>query len=178
MSAANFETMRDFSLFAKNYVVEMKRCKVCGSIMEAGAEECDYCGTDELESICEFDDLAYMEDEAEITAKMDEFNDGLMFHKLGMQSGYYFGVQFIVETEYDLSADDYDNDDCRYYFDCCRSAAYRKYAAEIRKINRFMEKLGKAYGFEELVCTGRFSNGEATFAPASNSRARLYAAIA
>lgn len=36
MSAANFETMRDFSLFAKNYVVEMKRCKVCGSIMEAG----------------------------------------------------------------------------------------------------------------------------------------------
>lgn len=84
----------------------------------------------------------------------------------------------IVETEYDLSADDYDNDDCRYYFDCCRSAAYRKYAAEIRKINRFMEKLGKAYGFEELVCTGRFSNGEAMFAPASNSRARLYAAIA
>lgn len=69
MSAANFETMRDFSLFAKNYVVEMKRCKVCGSIMEAGAEECDYCGADELESICEFDDLAYMEDEAEITAK-------------------------------------------------------------------------------------------------------------
>lgn len=133
---------------------------------------------DELEGICEFDDLAYMEDEAEITAKMDEFNDGLMFHKLGMQSGYYSGVQFIVETEYDLSADDYDNDDCRYYFDCCRSAAYRKYAAEIRKINRFMEKLGKAYGFEELVCTGRFSNGEATFAPASNSRARLYAAIA
>ena len=178
MSAANFETMRDFPLFAKNYVVEMKRCEICGAIMEAEAEECECCGADELKSVWEFDELACLDAEREITAKMDEFNDGLMFHKLGLQSGYYSGVQFIVETEHDLSEYDYDNDDCHYYFDCCRSAAYRKYAAEIRKINRFMEKLRKAYGFEELVCTGRFSNGEAMFSPASNSRARLYAAIA
>ncbi len=73
---------------------------------------------------------------------------------------------------------DYDNDECHYYFDCCRSVAYRKCAAEVRKINRWMAKLAQRYGFEELVCTSVFSNGEASYAPASNSRACLYSAVA
>ena len=79
----------------------------------------------------------------------------------------------------DLTEDkDYTNDDCHYYFDCCRSVAYRKYEAEIRKINRKLAALGKEYGFQEYVCTARFSNGEAWYDLASNSRARLKSVVA
>lgn len=178
MSTANFETMRDFSLFAKDYMFEVKRCPECGAIQDAENEMCEFCEADGLESIQEFDDMACSMEWDEITAEMNEFNRGLLFHELSMKSGYYYGVQFIVETEHDLEEYDYDNDECHYYFDCCRSVAYRKYAAEVRKINRWMAKLAKRYGFDELVCTARFSNGEAHFSKVSNPRARLYAAVA
>ena len=178
MSAANFETMRDFSLFAKNYLEETKRCPVCGAVQDVENEVCECCGADELESVYEVDDMFCSMEWDEITTEMDEFNRDLLFHKLSLKSGYYYGVQFIVEAEHDLTDYDYDNDDCHYYFDCCRSVAYRKYAAEVRKINRWMAKLANRYGFDELVCTGRFANGEALFSKASNPRARLYAAVA
>ena len=116
MSAANFCTMRDFPLFAKDYNEDAKRCPECGAIMSADA----------------------------------------------------------TETE----DKDYTNDDCHYYFDCGRSVAYRKYEAEIRKINRKLAALGKEYGFQEYVCTARFSNGEAWYDLASNSRARLKSVVA
>lgn len=178
MSATNFQTMRDFSLFTKNYIEGVKRCPECGAIMDAEATECDCCGYDELEDYSCFDELACQEEWDEITALMDDFNWELMFHKVNLQCGYYYGIQFVVEAEHDLTAYDYDNDECHYYFDCCRSVAYRKYGAEVRKINRWMAKLAKRYGFEEIVCTARFSNGEAMYAPASNSHARLYSAVA
>ena len=114
-----------------------------------------------------------------IGAVLDSFNYELMFHKITLRSGYYTGVQFYVEVEHDLTEDkDYTNDDCHYYFDCCRSVAYRKYEAEIRKINRKLAVLGKEYGFQEYVCTARFSNGEAWYDLASNSRARLKSVVA
>lgn len=65
-----------------------------------------------------------------------------------------------------------------YYFDCCRSVAYRKYASEVRKINRKLAEFAKAYGFQEYVCTARFSNGEAWYQLASNPRARLKSVVA
>lgn len=34
---------------------------------------------------------------------------------------------------------------------------------ELRKAERTLEKLRKAYGYKELVCTARFSNGEAWY---------------
>ena len=89
----------------------------------------------------------------------------------------YTGVQFYVEVEHDLTEDGYTNDDCHYYFDCCRSVAYRKYKAEIRKINRKLAALGKEYGFQEYVCIARFSNGEAWYDLASNPRARLKSSV-
>lgn len=120
--------------------------------------------------------------ESHATASIGRLNEaayGLMFHKITLRSGYYTGVQFYVEVEHDLTEDkDYTNDDCHYYFDCCRSVAYRKYEAEIRKINRKLAALGKEYGFQEYVCTARFSNGEAWYDLASNSRARLKSVVA
>lgn len=110
---------------------------------------------------------------------MLDFNRGLLFHEVKLQSGYYSGVQFYVEINHDLTEDqDYSNDDCHYYFDCCRSVAYRKYASEVRKINRKLAEFAKAYGFQEYVCTARFSNGEAWYQPASNPRARLKSVVA
>lgn len=178
MSIANFFTMRDFPLFAKDYCQEGKRCPNCNTILDADAEECEDCGCEELEDYTYFDQFLADEEWSEITSLMDELNRDLMFHKVEMRSGYYTGVQFYVETEHDLGENDYSNDDCHYYFDCCRSVAYRKYVSEVRKINRKLAEWGKEYGFQEYVCTARFSNGEAWFEPASNPRARLKAAVA
>lgn len=109
--------------------------------------------------------------------ELDDYNQSeLLFHKIKVQGGYYCGIQFYVDVTHDLTENDYSNDECHYYFDCCRSVAYRKYEAEIRKINRKLAALGKAYGFQELVCIARFSNGEAIYDVASNPRARLKAA--
>lgn len=177
MSAANFCTMRDFSLFVKDYYQEAKRCPDCGMVLDADAEECQDCGCKELEDYAYFDQIDCDFDWDKITELMDELNRDLMFHKVEMRSGYYQGVQFYVEIEHDLAEEDYSNNDCHYYFDCCRSVAYRKYAAEVRKINRKLAEWGRDYGFQEYVCTARFSNGEAWFEPASNPRARLKAAV-
>lgn len=178
MSTANFFTMRDFTLFAKDYYAAAKRCPKCGAIMDKDANECDYCDCKELEDYTYFDQFLADEEWNEITSLMDELNRDLMFHKVEMRSGYYIGVQFYVEAEYDLDEEDYSNNDCHYYFDCCRSVAYRKYAAEVRKINRKLAAWGKEYGFQEYVCVARFSNGETLYDLASNPRARLKSAVA
>ena len=178
MSAANFCTMRDFPLFAKDYYEEAKRCPECGAIMDTDAVSCEDCGCEELEDYTYFNQFQCDEEWEEITSLMDELNRDLMFHKVEMRSGYYTGVQFYVEVDHDLADEDYSNDECHYYFDCCRSVAYRKYAAEVRKINRKLTAWGKGYGFQEYVCIARFSNGEAMYDLASNPRARLKAAVA
>lgn len=93
---------------------------------------------------------------------MEDFNDTLTFHKLTFRSGYYTGVQLYVE-EKEENPYNLDNEDCHYYYDMCRSAAIRKYDAEIRKINRWMEKVAPEYGWENYVVFGIFSNGEAIY---------------
>ena len=177
MSTANYRTMDNFSLFVREDQDEAKRCPECGAIMDADATACDLCGCEELEDYYFSDEVAWECDRREIERELDDLNYDLMFHKISLRSGYYSGVQFYVETEHDLDEYDYDNDEFHYYFDCCRSVAYRKYEAEKRKINRKLTELGKRWGFQEVVCIARFSNGEAIFQPISNPRARLYAAV-
>lgn len=142
MSAANFQTMRDFPLFARDFDDEVEYYDICDIVQ----------------------------------SDLDDINRDFLFHKITLQSGYYTGVQFHVEAEHDLGEYNYDNEECHYYFDCCRSVAYRKYQSEINKINRKLKQLAKQHGFDELVCTARFSNWEALFSRA-NSRTRLYAAV-
>ncbi len=132
-------------------------------------------GTD-LEDDSYFDEIACAEDYREIGKDLEEINKSLLFHKIEVRDGYYYGTQFYVEAEHDLDEYEYDNDDCHYYFDCCRSVAYRKYSAEKRKVIRLLNKLAGHWGFQEYVCVGRFSNGEAFYELASNPRARLKAA--
>ena len=92
---------------------------------------------------------------------MEELNDSLTFHSMEFQSGYYSGVQLYVNTTdnpHELS-----NENCKYYYDMCRSQAIRKYEAEIRKINKWMEKVAVEYGWRKLNCLGIFSSGEAVY---------------
>lgn len=181
MATNNFQMMDNFPLVARDddrYNVEGKRCPVCGCVMDSEATECECCGCEDLEDYSYFDELACMEKYQEIEQELDTINMDLMFHKISIKSGYYYGAQFYVEAEHDLDEYEYDNDDCHYYFDCCRSMAHRKYEAEKRKITRLLGKLGKRYGFQELVRVARFSNGEALYCPVSAPRAPLYAAVA
>ena len=94
-------------------------------------------------------------------AIMEEFNETLIFHELQFKSGYYTGVQIYVEEK--ENPQELDNEDCRYYYDMCRSVAIKKYEAEIRKINKWMENVATEYGWRELHCLGIFSNGEAIY---------------
>ena len=160
MSAANFCTMRDFPLYAKDYYVDAKRCPECEAIMDADATECECCECGELEDFQYYDDCAAYDDAQAIERELIDINHGLMFHEVKLQSGYYYGVQFYVEVNHDLTEDkDYTNDDCHYYFDCCRSVAYRKYEAEMRKTTQKGEGLEKKWGRGEWVGAAIFPRG-------------------
>lgn len=178
MATANFCMMERFPLFARSFNGKVKRCPECDTVTwDTDATECECCGCDELEDAVQFDEMECYDVCREVEKRLADFNYDLLFHKVSLKDGYYCGVQFYVEAEHDLDEYDYSNDDCHYYFDCCRSVAYRKYKAEKQKIARKLEELAKEYGFEELVCVARFSNGEMMYGRASNPRARLYAAV-
>lgn len=107
--------------------------------------------------------------------ELEELNRSLLFHKIGVESGHYYGMQLTVNEE--ENPNDLNNDECRYYFDMYRSVAIRRYNSEINKINRMLSRLANLHGFAEVVCTAIFGNGEALYAPVSNPRARLKAAV-
>lgn len=139
MSTPNFHNMENFDLFVKVYEPE---------------EDSD-----------RFEEMFFYEDIFEgydgFKDVMEEFSDNLTFHKIDFKSGYYEGIQLYVEEL--ENPHDLDNEDCRYYYDMCRSQAVRKYEAEIRKINKWMEKVATEYGWMKLHCVGIFSNGEAIY---------------
>lgn len=139
MSTPNFYTMENFNLYIKAYEPEE-----------------DY---DENEAYFFYEDI--FEGVDGFKAEMEDFNNTLTFHELQFKSGYYDGVQLYVEEK--ENPHELDNEDCNYYYDMCRSKAIRKYDAEIRKINRWMDKVATEYGWKELHCVGIFSNGEAIY---------------
>lgn len=139
MSTPNFHMMKNFDLFVKAYEPE---------------EEYD-----EFEAEFFYDDIFQGYDGFKDV--MEELNDNLTFHKIEFESGYYSGVQLYVEEK--ENPHELDNEDCRYYYDMCRSQAVRKYDAEIRKINKWMNKTAVEYGWRKLHCLGVFSNGEAIY---------------
>ena len=79
MSAANFCTMRDFPLFAKDYYEDAKRCPECGAILSADDTECEFCECNELEDYQYYDECAAYDERQEIEDKLLDFNRGLLF---------------------------------------------------------------------------------------------------
>ena len=176
MSTPNFHSMENFNLFVKVYepmsLEEYQKEEFhYDDYLYPEYEEADdddktdileksYNHAMELWSEDFYRDIFYGYDG--FKGKMENFNDTLTFHEITFKSGYYDGVQLFVE-EKEENPHELDNEDCRYYYDMCRSQAIRKYDAEIRKINRWMEKVATQYGWRELHCLGIFSNGEAIY---------------
>lgn len=102
-------------------------------------------------------DYADMEDDVEgFLEALD-----LKFHRAKVLAGYYEGAQIVFEEIHDPN--EMDNDDTRHYFDMCRSKAIRAYDAEIRKINRRIDKFCKEGVWEKLGVVGHFSDGSCVY---------------
>lgn len=139
MATANFYNQKNFDLYVKAYESED--------------------GYSEFEADIFYDDIFNGYDG--FKEVMEKFNDDLIFHSLEFQSGYYDGVQLYVKEK--ENPHELDNEDCKYYYDMCRSQAIRKYDTEINKINKWMKKVAVEYGWKKINCLGVFSNGEAIY---------------
>jgi len=168
MSTPNFITQRDIPLMIIDDTdYELPVCPECGCWMEQlndGTWTCMECEftTDNPDKDCElrFDDDGYCEMVRYHEGHIESFNETLTFFKVVLRDGYYRGVQTLVECENDPH--ELDNYWCRYYWDLCRSRAIRKHEAEERRVVKYLKHL-KNEGFDELVCVGIFSNGEAIY---------------
>lgn len=167
MGCANFRRME--------FDMPMICGRTYGQMAEEYKREFDEEFSDELYYIHQseaFDDAAEL---------AEEFTKGLTFHDVSVISGHYDGFQFYVEERYgntfDLDKSSrycIDNEDAHYYFDMFRSQALRKADAEKNRIRKWLMSL-KSRGYNIVVCTGRFSNGEATYSIAT-PRAQMIAA--
>lgn len=156
MGTCNYISQDRFDLYVTTYEVDEEYIKEY--------EEINECEFDE-----EWDCQIFYEDiyrEAERLA--NKLNEELMFYQIEIRSGYYDGLQTIIQGTdwYDsyYNIEDVSNDDCHYYFDMCRSKALRKHQTEVNKINKKLLPLfEKELGFEHIKCIGVFSNGEAIY---------------
>lgn len=140
---------------------------ICGKSFEQMAKDYYKEFGEELTEEAFYIEEQFQAEDAERMA--EEFAKSLVFHDVTVENGYYVGFQFFVEEKYsnyfdfdENSRDCIDNEDAHYYFDMFRSQVIRKAAAEKRKIQKWLYSL-KEHGFNELACTGVFSNGEAMY---------------
>lgn len=136
MSTANFTTMDNFDLWAYEP-------NFCGDLPE-NPDECDY-------------DFAY----EDFTHNFDSLpKPNTDFFDISLKPGYYNGVQIYVKYKPDLCDPKYlTNDDTRYFLDLPLSVAKRRHEAEIRRIQKWLARLGRI-GAVKLIEIARFSNGE------------------
>lgn len=175
MSTANFHNQKNFKLYIKSFepisIEEYEKDYFQDSFkydeyLEESNEELkryilEQSYDKEMEFWCEMFYRDIIDGYDGFIEEMNSLNDILAFHKLELKDGYYDGVQiYVVEKE---NPHELDNDDCNYYYDMCRSKAIRKYDSEIRKINKWMDKVASQYGWKEIYCVGVFSNGEAIY---------------
>ena len=169
MGTANFYSMKNFDLWAiSDSEFYSKRCPECYCSMENDADACSECNTDLTDVKPDFDEYSADEFRYDLVNSIDAENENLLFHRITIRGGYYDGLQLYVNLTSDADQAGFtengpeyvENDDTRYYFDLCRSAAIRKYQAEQRKVNRILAKIGRAHGMEKLAIYARFSNGE------------------
>lgn len=167
MSAPNFNSNQlGFPLYVHDNIYA-KVCPECGAWNNAEEETCYECGAS-LEDAQEESD--WVQEEwlcDEVKSRMDDINKELAFFQVGLESGYYVGVQFDVNFKMrwgcELDPEELDNEDAHFCFDCCRSEMLRRYQRERRKLGKKLKELAEFHGFEEIVCIGRFSNGEAVY---------------
>ena len=173
MATGNFRTQDNFPLFASKHFDGFYETD------EETGEEIFFDG-DPLEiKFCE--------------KRIDQLNDSLNFYKLSLESGYYNGVQCVLEEKDGAELSDYYTPEewrerrkeknaypyYYYYNDYAFSYSQQKREEqrEIRKIINFCRTILKdEFEFDEYVVTARFSNGETWYGLASEQRAKMKAA--
>lgn len=112
----------------------------------------------------EYDDMIW---EFNNFLEKEEKKRPLFFFELCLQSGYYEGMQVLVkEAKFPWDGctkdnpHDMSNEDCKYWYDECRSKCVKKYDSEKNYINNKLLPKLKELGFIELVISAKFSNGE------------------
>lgn len=177
MSTANFNSNQlGFPLYVHDNIYA-KVCPECGAWNSAEDDNCYECGASLADAEERYDDVQEEWLCDEVKSCMDEINKELAFFEVGLQSGYYVGVQFDVDWK-DIRGwgaagdpEELDNEDAHFYFDCCRSVMLRKYERERRKLGKKLAQLAEDFGFVEIVCIGHFSNGEAVYERAGTIKA-------
>lgn len=136
MSTANFTTMDNFDLWV--YEPDF-----CGDLPD-NPDEWDYA-------------IAYKDFTRNFESTPKPKTD---FFNICLKDGYYSGVQIYVDYKPDLCDPKYlTNEDTRYFLDLPLSVAKRKHEAEIRRIQKWLARLGRI-GAVKLIQLARFSNGE------------------
>jgi ribosomal protein L40E len=161
MATANFKTMTDFPLIVSNTIRE-KICPECGCGCAEDADKCGDCGCDLTDVEPIVDDFLCEERMREMEKVAEELNGVQSFYNVSVESGYYTGIQFYVDEKY-CDIDDMSNEESRDEFGICRSEMLRRYKVAGNTIRRGLYKAAKDLGLDTLVCTARFSNGEAWY---------------
>lgn len=161
MATANFKTMADFPLIVSDDIRE-KICPECGLGNCEDADKCEDCGCDISEVKTVIDNFLCSERAREMEKVAEELNEVQDFYTVSVESGYYAGLQFYVEGKY-WHIEDMSNEESRDEFGVCRSEMLRRYKVAGNKIRRGLYKAAKDLGLDTLVCTARFSNGEAWY---------------
>lgn len=175
MSTPNFCTMPNFPLYIRDFVEEVGFCPACTIYQGYENVECEICGG-QLETRTLHDDAEASYVCSEIERCLEDMNGNFLFHEITLESGYYYGVQFLVKETH--NPNEYDNEDCQYYFDMYRSVAIRRYQSEINKVNKVLCRLAEEFDFEKFYCRAVFSNGEAIYERADDtSRSKIRQAV-
>ena len=164
MSAPNFKTQDNFSLYARGNLT-CKVCPECGCAMGDGDDACMECGASLKGVEVTYDEIGEDMNCEAVVRDMKRANTEFDFHKITLESGYYTGVQFFVEEKFNGydKIEEMDNEDCQCYYGECRSKVLRRYNTEVRKVQKAMAKIAANHGFSEFICVARFSNGEAMY---------------
>lgn len=122
---------------------------------------------------------------------LEQFNAELSYYRIRLESGYYTGVQIILEEQNDVELTEYYTADNwkiyrasekeryygeNYYFDLPYSLRVKAEQRERKKIEQYCRTVLKDYyDFDEYVCIAKFSNGEALYGLASEQKNRIKA---
>jgi len=94
VSMPNFNTMRNFPLYVRDFISEVDYCPACNTYGEDGV--CPICGA-ATERKAYLDEVAAFEFEEEMETRLNDANAKLEFHSISTIGGKYYGVQFYVE---------------------------------------------------------------------------------
>lgn len=99
-------------------------------------------------------------------AELKEFNNGLDYFEVYLESGYYQGAMYNVKEANDYidydQIDGFDDEDIDYYFGDTKANVKKGIAQELEKIKKFLAEK-KDEGALELIKVAQFSNGEAFY---------------